>query len=96
MRKTIVALIFSLLAATSLFAQSSARRPMTVDDVLNMIRIADVLMSPDGEWVFFSESELDWDENKRKKKYYMIPAGGGEAVQFIGDAGGESFQFSVA
>lgn len=94
MRKTIVALIFSLLAATSLFAQSSARRPMTVDDVLNMIRIADVLMSPDGEWVFFSESELDWDENKRKKKYYMIPAGGGEAIQFIGDAGGESFQFS--
>ncbi len=67
---------------------------MTVDDVLNMIRIADVLMSPDGEWVFFSESELDWDENKRKKKYYMIPAGGGEAIQFIGDAGGESFQFS--
>lgn len=94
MRKTIVALIFSLLAATSLFAQGSARRPMTVDDVLNMIRIADVLMSPDGEWVFFSESELDWDENKRKKKYYMIPAGGGEAIQFIGDAGGESFQFS--
>ena len=94
MRKTIVALIFSLLAVTSLFAQGSARRPMTVDDVLNMIRIADVLMSPDGEWVFFSESELDWDENKRKKKYYMIPAGGGEAIQFIGDAGGESFQFS--
>ena len=94
MRKTIVALTFSLLAATSLFAQGSARRPMTVDDVLNMIRIADVLMSPDGEWVFFSESELDWDKNKRKKKYYMIPAGGGEAIQFIGDAGGESFQFS--
>jgi len=42
MRKTIVALIFSLLAATSVFAQSSARRPMTVDDVLNMIRIIEV------------------------------------------------------
>ncbi len=67
---------------------------MTVDDALNMIRIADVIMAPDGEWVFFSESELDWDENERKKKYYMIPAGGGDATQFIGDAGGESFQFS--
>lgn len=54
---------------------------MTVDDALNMIRIADVLVSPDGEWAFFSESELDWDENKRKKKYYMIPAGGGEATK---------------
>ncbi len=67
---------------------------MTVDDALNMISIADVLMSPDGGSVFFSESELDWDENKRAKRYYMIPAGGGEAIQFIGDAGGESFQFS--
>ncbi len=86
--------VSSLVSAASLFAQGSARRPMTVDDAVNMIRIADVLMSPDGEWVFFSESELDWDENKRRKKYYMIPAGGGEAIQFIGDAGGESFQFS--
>ena len=67
---------------------------MTVDDDLNMVRLGDVLMSPDGEWVFYSESELDWEENKRKKKYFMVPAAGGEATQFIGDAGGESFQFS--
>ncbi len=60
--------VSSLFIAASLFAQGSARRPMTVDDSLNMIRIADVLMSPDGGSVFFSESELDWDENKRKKK----------------------------
>ena len=89
-----ISVLASLLVAASLVAQDSAPRPMTVDDGLNMIRIADVLMSPDGEWVFFSKSELDWDENKRKKKYYMVPAGGGEAIQFIGDAGGESFRFS--
>jgi len=89
-----ISVIISVFIGASLFAQGSARRPMTVDDALSMIRIADVLMSPDGEWVFFSKSELDWDENKRKKKYYMIPAGGGEAIQFIGDAGGESFHFS--
>ena len=86
--------ISSLFFAASLCAQDSPRRPMTVDDALNMIRIADVLMSPDGEWVFFSESKLDWEENERKKKYFMIPAGGGQAIQFIGEAGGESFQFS--
>jgi dipeptidyl aminopeptidase/acylaminoacyl peptidase len=67
---------------------------MTVDDGLNMVRIEDVLMSPDGELVFYSKSELDWDENKRKKKYYMVPADGGEARQFIGDAGGSAFRFS--
>ena len=94
MRKTILTLISSLLAASSLFGQGAARRPMTVDDALNMVRVADVLMSPDGRWVFFSKSELDWDENKRKTKHYMIAADGGEATQFIGEAGGSSFQFS--
>ena len=86
--------LFGLFLPASLLAQDPARRAMTVDDALDMIRIADVLMSPDGEWVFYSESALDWDENKRKKTYYMIPAGGGEAVPFIGDGGGASFRFS--
>jgi len=94
MRKIIVALISSLCAATSLFGQGVTRRPMTVDDALNMVRIADVLMSPDGKWVFFSKSELDWDHNKRKTKHYIIAADGGEATQFIGEASGSSFQFS--
>ena len=94
MRRFFFLLAANLFFAASLFAQGLAHRPMTVDDALSMIRIADVLMSADGEWVFFSKSGLEWDENKRKKKYYMIPAGGGEAIQFIGDAGGESFQFS--
>jgi len=67
---------------------------MTVDDQLNMVGVGNVLMSPGGEWVFYSKSELDWDKNRRKSSYYMIPANGGEARQYIGDTGGRSFQFS--
>lgn len=67
---------------------------MTVDDDLELVTIADVLMAPDGQSVFFSKSELDWKENKRKKSHFMIPAEGGEQVEFIGEAGGSSFQFS--
>ena len=67
---------------------------MTVDDALNMVRLGNVQMSPDGKWVFFSKSELDWGKNKRKMKYFLILARGGEAFQYIGEAGGSSFQFS--
>jgi len=77
-----------------IYAQEIDLRPMTVDDSLNMVRLGNVQMSPDGEWVFFSKSELDWGKNKRNKRYFMIPASGGKAVQYIGDAGGSSFQFS--
>ena len=67
---------------------------MTTDDVLNMASIGSALMSPDGHWVFYSKSELDWAKNNRKTKYYMISSEGGEPFQYIGEAGGSSFQFS--
>ena len=67
---------------------------MTTDDGLNMIRVSGAQMSPDGEWVFYSRSELDWKENERKTTYHMIPAAGGEAFQYIGEDGGSAFQFS--
>jgi len=69
-------------------------RPMTVDDALDMVSVGGALMSPDGEWVLFSKSELDWGENKRNTKWYMIPAAGGEEFEYIGEEGGSAFQFS--
>ena len=73
---------------------AQTKRPFTVDDELNMVRIGSVLMSPDGRQVFYSKTELDWDKNSRKTTYYMVSADGGEPRQYIGDAGGGSFQFS--
>ncbi len=76
---------------------------MTVDDALDMVRVAgvfefspdgDALISPDGEWVLFSKSEMDWDEDKRNTKWYMIPATGGEEFEYIGEEGGSALQFS--
>lgn len=85
-------LLAALSVAPSLFA--SDRRPMTVDDVLDMVRLGDVSMSPDGKHVFYSEQRLDWQANDRKKTYFMVPSDGGKAKPFIGDAGGRLFRFS--
>ena len=67
---------------------------MTVDDVLRMVRLGNVLLSPDGTQVFYSVSELDWDKNRRRTRYFMVPFSGGEPRTYIGDAGGRSFRFS--
>ncbi len=75
-------------------AEPQGPRPMTVDDALDMVGVGGALMSPDGEWVLFSKSELDWGENERQTKWYMIPSSGGEAFEYIGEEGGGSFQFS--
>ena len=76
------------------FAQNADKRPMTVDDAMNMVQVGGALISPDGNRVLFSKSELDWEKNRRTTKYFMIPADGGEAFQFVSDAGGSSFRFS--
>ncbi len=62
-------------------AEPQGPRPMTVDDALDMVSVGGALMSPDGEWVLFSKSELDWDENERNTEWYLISASGGEATQ---------------
>ena len=94
MKKISLIVLFFVYPFSGVLAQQTEQRPMTVDDGLNMVRVGDALMSPDGEWVFFSKSELDWKKNKRKKKYYRISSEGGEAYQFIGEEGGSSFRFS--
>jgi dipeptidyl aminopeptidase/acylaminoacyl peptidase len=94
MLKTTFAAAVLLSLAVTAAAQDQAPRPMTTDDGLNMVRVSSALMSPDGQWVLYQQSELDWKENKRTNKYYMVPSQGGEAYQYIGEDGGSAFQFS--
>ncbi|MFC1732790.1 prolyl oligopeptidase family serine peptidase [candidate division KSB1 bacterium] len=94
MKKYIILSVFILFCAGHVAAQVAEKRAMTTDDALNMVNVGNEMISPDGEWVFFSKSELDWSENERNTKYFIIPADGGEAFQYIGEEGGSSFQFS--
>jgi len=94
MKKFVTIVLFSLFIVCPFQAQEKEHRPMTTDDALNMASVGNALLSPDGQWVFYSKSELDWAKNNRKTKYYMISSEGGEPFQYIGEAGGNSFQFS--
>jgi len=68
---------------------------MTTDDALDMVQVGGATISPDGSWVLFSKSELDWDENERTTTWWKVPTDGREEPwQFIGEDGGSAFQFS--
>jgi len=94
MKKIKFAGIILLFVMMTSVIHAQEKRPMTVDDALNMVRVGNPLISPDGKWVLFSQSELNWDKNKRETKYYMVSAEGGEPFQYIGKEGGSRFQFS--
>ena len=71
------------------------RRPMTTDDALDMVQVGGATISPDGSWVLFSKSELDWEENERKTTWWRVPADGSdEPYRFIGEDGANGPRFS--
>ena len=70
------------------------RRAMTTDDGLDMVQVGRAMISPDGSWVLFSKSELNWEENERETTWWRVSAEGGEPYRYIGDDGGGNFQFS--
>ncbi len=91
--RQLICFLVTLVTVTSLAAQE--RRPMTTDDALDMVRVGGVLMSPDGSWVLFSKSELDWDENERKTTWWRAAADGSdEPYRFIGEEGAASLRIS--
>ncbi len=99
MRKTLSAVLVALLASTVAGAQdtesaSQQPRPMTVDDALDVVNVGNGIMSPDGEWVLYTQRTLTWDDNKYETKAYMVSAMGGDPFQYLGEAGGSDFKFS--
>ena len=75
---------------------ASDRRALTVDDVLDLVKIDDVVMTPDGSRVFYSERRVNWETNKYEKTFFMVASTGGEPVPFVRKDGAKSFRISPA
>lgn len=93
-RKGVLLILFFLALSSLLFAQEGKKRAMTVDDVLNMVRVGNPQLSPDGKWILFTKTTLNWEKNKWVSKLFMIPATGGEAFQYTAEEGDRSPQWS--
>ncbi|HEX8090780.1 MAG TPA: S9 family peptidase [Blastocatellia bacterium] len=74
--------VICLVVCAAALSQQAGRRAMSVDDMLNMVGVSGPEISPDGKWVIFSRSELNWKENKRPSQLWIVPANGGEAFRF--------------
>lgn len=84
------ALIFAAPVAT----QESGRRPMTTDDGLDLVSVGSPVIHPDGSWVLYQKSELDWKGNKRKTSWWRADADGGAPFRYLGEEGGTAPAFS--
>jgi dipeptidyl aminopeptidase/acylaminoacyl peptidase len=75
-----------LLVATALLSLASpalAQRPMTVEDLLGGVRIADPQVSPDGKWVAFVRTTTDVASGARNADIWVVAADGASAPKLL-------------
>jgi dipeptidyl aminopeptidase/acylaminoacyl peptidase len=83
MQRFFVLSVISLLAFASVaFAQE---RRFTIDDLLKVRRVGDPQVSPKGDLVAFTITDVDQTANKSTTQIYVVPLGGGETRQLTND-----------
>ena len=70
--------LFALLAASTLFAQ---KQPFDARTMLDLARIGDPQVSPDGRLVAYQVQTIDVANNKKITQIYVTPVAGGAARQ---------------
>ncbi len=83
MKRIFTFAVISLFAmATFAFAQE---RRLTIDELLKVRRVGDPQVSPKGDLVAFTISDVDQTANKSTTQIYLVPLGGGETRQLTND-----------
>ncbi len=70
-------LLLLLCLPLSGFAQS--KRPFTFEDMMQLKRVGDPIVSPDSKWVGFTAVDVSLDDNTRKPHLWIVPVAGGDA-----------------
>jgi dipeptidyl aminopeptidase/acylaminoacyl peptidase len=92
MRHAALALMAVLVWTPAVHAQVPDR--LTVDHVIDMARVGDPELSPDGRQVLYTVAELDWSENKRNTRLWIANADGSDARMFTSADGDGSARWS--
>src|SRR5688572_30266422 len=79
--KRLAAFLGTAVCLAPTFAQ--AQRPMTIQDLLGAVRIADPQLSPDGKWVAFVRTTTDVASGARNADIWVVPADGSSAAKLL-------------
>ena len=62
-------------------AQEAAKHAITFNDLIQMHRVGEARVSPDGKWVAYTVTTPDVDANRNASNIWIVQASGGAAVQ---------------
>ncbi|HUE83121.1 MAG TPA: S9 family peptidase [Pyrinomonadaceae bacterium] len=87
-RSVISSTIVLLVLAAVAFAQET--RPFTINDLLKVRRVSDPQLSPKGDLVAFTITDIDVEANRGRTQIYVVPISGGEPRQLTKDQSSSS------
>jgi dipeptidyl aminopeptidase/acylaminoacyl peptidase len=76
-----LAAVLLLCCATNILPQEAEKHAIAFEDMIQMHRVADPKISPDGKWVAFALVKPDMNGNRNASNIWTVPTAGGEAVQ---------------
>ncbi len=94
MKNRCVLLLLAVFIAGTVSA-GTVKRPMTVDDYINIVQVKNVRISPRGTKVFYTLESADLQENKTVDTHYMCDADGQNKKVFLRE-GLEAHGFSFS
>jgi dipeptidyl aminopeptidase/acylaminoacyl peptidase len=78
---TLLCSVLLLTSGAAVFgAEELAPRPLAVEDYFNIRDVGDPRISPDGEWVAYTVTSHDLEEDETRSQVWMVPTAGGDAV----------------
>ena len=69
--------LFLICCSLAGFAQT--KRPFTFEDMMQLKRIGEPIVSPDGKWVAFSAVDVNLEANTKTPHLWIVPISGGDA-----------------
>ena len=69
---------------------AQTRRSITFNDMMQMRRLGDIAVSPDGRWVMYSATDVDLGKNTRTSHLWIVPVAAGPARALTDSMAGES------
>src|ERR1035437_6267532 len=67
-----------LIFCCSLCSFAQSKRPFTFEDMMQLKRLGEPMVAPEGKWVAFTAVDVDLNENTRKPHLWVVPISSGE------------------
>ncbi|HEY6387476.1 MAG TPA: S9 family peptidase [Candidatus Acidoferrum sp.] len=74
-------IVVLLAGQTRTLAQEPSKHAITFDDMIQMHRVGEAQLSPDGKWVAYTVSTPDLDANRAVSNIWIMPTAGGTSLQ---------------